>query len=964
VRESLGRTIPRIGVRNFQHNLVACSLRVDLVHFSLFKMDEHGNQPAGFTRGILPWAVAVLGLLIYGVTLNRWVSFNSLGPTALALDIDWWNYQLGRPLFYLVAIPVGWLPVGWQIFGLNFLSAVFAALSLAQLARTVAILPQDRTHDQRLRIADSQALLRSPTDWLPPVFAVLVCGFQLTFWEEATVATGEMLNLLLFAFVIRCLAEYRLAQREAWLYWSVLIYGLGIANNWAMIGFLPIFGLAVLWLKGLAFFKWRFLLTGGGLMLGGMLLYLFDPLMGALDAGETTGFGQLLTWEFVNQRNPLLNMPKGRVLMLSVTAIVPLSLLAIRWPTNFGDVSGFGVALATLLTRMVHLVFLVAIVAVAFDPKFSPRALGYGLPMLTFYYLGALMVGYLAGYFLLICGTQPVKRWEQATGIGRLVNLTLLGALWLGVVAVPVLLLRKNLPVVRVENSDLLRRYVGQVANGLPQDDVLLLGTDQRQLLLLATHFHGQGGTRLLAPIGELAEPRFHVRAAAAYPGKWPAPEGADNSQKVSAAAVMQFLSGMQTGFPLWSVDPLYGELLLESAVATPRGQVYELQPLTVEPAATADGLTAEIDTIKALVEQLRGDIATGARTATAVAGLYSGWVNTLGVRLQIGGQNDLAAWAFETALSFNTNNLSALINRDVNVALGTNGPGISPAVAGLDKEVAEARSWPKFLRQNGPVDEANVRSYYGRRLLAERLSRQAVEHLQRSVELDGTNITARLALADAQVQLRRYPAARQTLADSEISGAAADTEELARLLSLIDFGTGDRVAAVKRLRAGLAKHETSTKLRRTLADVYLSERSFTNALPVLEELVKLAPKDRNIPGVLASVYGEVGRLDDALKLFDEQVSANPKNPTLLVNRGSVLLRAQKTDLAQADYDLALELEPRLMRGHVGLADVALLRGDTNAAIGRLEKAMGMTAADSAAAQRIQRHLDRLRTKQ
>ena len=108
-------------------------------------MDESENQPSGFTRCILPWAVALLGLLVFGVTLNRWVSFNSLAATSSALDIDWWNYRLGRPLFYLLAIPVRWLPVDWQIVGLNFCSAVFAALSLAQLARTVAILPQDRT---------------------------------------------------------------------------------------------------------------------------------------------------------------------------------------------------------------------------------------------------------------------------------------------------------------------------------------------------------------------------------------------------------------------------------------------------------------------------------------------------------------------------------------------------------------------------------------------------------------------------------------------------------------------------------------------------------------------------------------------------------------------------------------------------------------------------------------------------
>ena len=48
-----------------------------------------------------------------------------------------------------------------------------------------------------------------------------------------------MFDLLLFAFVIWSLLEYRLDEREGRLYLAAFVYGAGMAENWAMVGFLP-----------------------------------------------------------------------------------------------------------------------------------------------------------------------------------------------------------------------------------------------------------------------------------------------------------------------------------------------------------------------------------------------------------------------------------------------------------------------------------------------------------------------------------------------------------------------------------------------------------------------------------------------------------------------------------------------------------------------------------------------------
>jgi len=143
----------------------------------------------------------------------------------------------------------------------------------------------------------------------------------------------------------------------------------------------------------------------------------------------------LLNAELGAQKNTLLMYPKGRVLMLSMATLVPLALIGIRWSSGFGDVSAAGAVVSNLLFRVIHAVFLAACVFMTLDQAFSPRALGYGLAMLPFYYLGTLVIGYCIGYFLLICGTEEQKAWHKPGPIGKALNFACVGIVWLGLVA-------------------------------------------------------------------------------------------------------------------------------------------------------------------------------------------------------------------------------------------------------------------------------------------------------------------------------------------------------------------------------------------------------------------------------------------------------------------------------------------------------------------------------------------------
>src|SRR5437016_5687667 len=111
-------------------------------------MESAANSQQNTLRRILPWLVAAGALGIYLWTLNPWISLNGLlqvGRTA-----GWtWQEETSGPLYWLVTYPIRWLPARLIPVALNLFSTLCAILSLALLARSVMLLPHDRTNEQR-----------------------------------------------------------------------------------------------------------------------------------------------------------------------------------------------------------------------------------------------------------------------------------------------------------------------------------------------------------------------------------------------------------------------------------------------------------------------------------------------------------------------------------------------------------------------------------------------------------------------------------------------------------------------------------------------------------------------------------------------------------------------------------------------------------------------------------------------
>lgn len=936
-------------------------------------MDNQPTPPRSFTRSVLPWAVAAAALVLYLATLAGWVTLPALGLTAHVLGWDWWNPKIGRPLYHLLTLPVKALPAGAQITALNAFAALCSALTLALLARSVALLPQDRTRDQRARLHDGSGLLDLPANWLPPLLAVLAAGLQLSFWEHATAATGEALDLLLFAAAIWCLLEFRVAQDDKWLARFAFACGLGFANNWAMVGFAPFLLVALVWVKGLAFFNLRFLGTLAAWGGAGLLLYLFNPLTASPEFGFK--FGDFLTAELGAQKNNLLFSPKGRVLLLSFATLLPLALFGIRWSSGFGDVSAAGSLLSNLLFRLMHAAFLAVAVVMTLDLPFSPRALGYGQAMLPFYYLGALVIGYCAGYFLLVCGAQEEKAWQKPGPLGKALNFACVGIVWLGLVALPGWLVVNNLPFLRAHNGPTVREFAAQLAKDLPGQGALALSEQPTHLLLVAAHYHGQSSPHVLLDSRMLQLTRYHRQLARRHAGRWPDPGATPDTQVIPPIAIASFL-GMQTrSNHVTLLHPPVPAMYLENLWPEPRGfvnelRLYETNQIVPPPqsAAAIQALQTRWDTSFATGDRhVQDNSPNRFRTLDgyAVFGYCSALVNQLGVVLQRANQLSDADMAFAIAARLNSSNLVARLNLDFNEALRTGKPPASNPAQIAQELLGPGQTWGTVLARHGPPDEPHFCFALGQLFRQSGLPRQAIIQFTRVTELAPTNHLAHLAVADTFIALGIPDRAKAALdaarAKPELrAGLAASEAAVLRLDALVLSQKGKTNEAEQAFVDAVRKFPADLPLMDSLTEIYLLSGRFTNALAVTEAQLKVAPTYPRALVNKGAIHIKLTQFEAALAPLTKLIELQPRHAGAHLNRAITLMNLNRLDDAAKDYAQLIELEPAMHTGHFGLGEIAWQRKQTGDAKKHYEAGLKLAPPDAPETKIAQQRLKEL----
>ena len=926
-------------------------------------MDEVNQSQQGFVQRRLPWILAAAALVLYLITLSYWPTFNSVAALARVTGMDWRPTYLA-PIFFLVTLPIRWLPDSLQLVSLNLFTVTCSVLSLTLLARSVALLPHDRTKDQRQHELSDYSFLTIPASWLPPVFAVVVCGLQLTFWEHSVGASPESLDLLMFAYTVRCLLEYRIGERDGWLYRAALVFALGMTNNLAMVALAPCFLISLVWIKGLAFFRWAFLSRLILCGLAGLLFYLFLPTyFSVLDTTQHT-FWEMLKMNAGFQRDAIFGYPRYLLLFISLSSLLPILFIGIRWPSMVGDISSAGVALSNLMTHALHGLFLVYCTAVAFDPMFSPRNIGGGWPFLPIYFLGALSAGYCLGYFLLVFGTKPdPKSYIQTTRLRALINKGIVIVVWLMAALVPLGLAIKNYPLVRLSSGRTLSNYIEAAAQVLPAKGAVVMSDDPFRLYALdaALKKSGQGDRFMLLDTRSMPAPGYHRFLKQRYGERWPGLGHqralTDNIDQPSLVMLLDFIAQSNE---VYYLHPSFG-YYFERFYQKPLGLVYKMQVLDTNavagPALTAAELQANDAVWKKMIAGELGKLPakiyreTANRepsrdsTALYIGGMYSRALNTLGVEAQKAGQLPMASNYFWLALTFNTNNPAAFINLDYNQLLQSGKRDNPEPSEGAKKRLFYyGANWEAILGLNGPLDEP-----YSCFLLAQTFARgrnyhQAAQNLLRTLHYLPENLVARLALANAFVRSGLPGEAFKITASIRASTAgkplpALDEVSLLQTEAYAHAGEGDLPAAVKLLTEAQRRFPDQDIPFSTLSELYLANKFLTNAVVVLEEQLKLQPKNVMALNNYGHLLMREGRFTNAIPVLSQAIALQATHPEALLNRAISHLQLGNLDAAQTDYETLQNILPRPSHAVAfGLGEIAFRQRKERTALRQYNK--------------------------
>jgi tetratricopeptide (TPR) repeat protein len=898
------------------------------------------SPSAHFVISVLPWLLAGGMLLVYVRTLDYRVSLENLRPIARLTGIDW-VADISAPVTYAVTYPIHWLPAAAIPFAANFFTACCAALTLMLLARSVALLPQDRTRAQRQRNPDRHGLLGTGNAWLPPTLAVLVCGLQLSFWENAIAMTGEMFNLLLFALMVWCLLEFRRTEKNSWLLWLSFLNGLGAANNWAMVAFLPGFLFAVLWMKGFfnffnpayvaAFLKegtrvlhYRLPLAMLACWAAGAVWFLLMPLVVSHSRTNHLDFWPDVTFGLRTYQAMLTLVPLRTEILLGLTSVFPIAFMGIHWDRLIRDPNPGVIIAAEMLFHLIHAFFLGICLWAALGSPLSPRHLLPQFPCLPLYFLLALSVGYYSGYFLLVFAPRtdkPRRRGQPQASPIHLASVALVALLTL---LAPAGLADGNLREILRRKTDALAGYFEDLEKSLPGKGSVILSEDSLRLQYLGTRLSetGRRSDYLLIDTGLLARFPSYFRFLDARNPEFALSAGLTNqvTEITNPAVLMNWVSRQAGKHELYFLHPFAG-VLGEYFFPRSQGLFFHLEPyaantlfappLSPDLVARNQGFWRALDAERfpGVVSRIqppqrspgvtpwqrflkKANVLPEADQHAFLAGrYYSVALNAWGVELQEMGSLPGAGKMFESACQLNPQNISAQINagcnRDLRAGHALTVDTSPPSLARFER----GRDWDQTLRADGPVDEPTACYMFGTLCADERLYRQAVQHLERS----------------------------QTLAPQ------------------------------------------STNAPLKLAELFLLLGQYTNALTAASRELELAPGNQHALVLQGVARVALGRYDQALPPLNAALALQPGNVDALLGRAQAYLKMENFKAAREDFEAALLAQPKAYPAYYGLANIAVQTKDSPAAIKNCESYLSCAPPERPETAQVKSWLERLK---
>ena len=913
----------------------------------------------------LPWILGAIFFVIYILTLNRWVTLDSLAVLAPIVGWDFWGLRMNSPLFRLVTSPCQLLSPASSILFISVLNAVLASFSLVWLARAVMLLPQDRCTDQRVRNDDPDGLYVSKLSWIPPLLAVCSLGFMFAFWEDATGAFPAIINVFFLSYIVRNTLEYRLDGENFWIYRAAAVYSIALVNNWVMILLLPFWIGSLIWIIGTNLLRYSTLIVRSFLcFLPGLLFFLYTPTIEYIEGRSDLGFFNLLAMSLKQHASSVTSIPPYILFIFSTFSIIPLILLSIKWDQSrsSGGNAGINTAMTRISVRLMNLFFFLYAGAVAFELPVCPSHLTPGFEGLEFHYIAALVLGFATGYLLIVFHEPVTERRQKRFKVSDFMNLIrpvifvfvlICGVAMLGG------LIYKNYPQIQANNSNTLYDLGCNLLDDIQKIDkdkpVTLLSDDPTCIYLVRATMARKGvqDPYIFVDTRFLSYPWYHRRMAKFYPERWKNYFAeATEIGYLDNSNISQWLMLYAKQEHTYYLHPSFG-YFFEACKPTLSGLLTQLTPYQdddvslwvfspEEKEAALNYWKAEqaiLDKIPRLPEEKlkHGNIAF-------VAAFYSRMLNNYAVELAKANDRTDAIQFCEEALSLYPRNLAAYMNKHYyQTGLSTYDDEGQHRYDELFNNYNS--SWETVSLFCGKPDLPRPLYEMGTLFSQNHQWRQAYQCFLRVQQYEPNQIQNMTALAyvdsmigesDRALKLiREAKAYWKQSGQSNSDTISLDTQEAACLLS-----TGKTEEALALLNEARKNNPQDQRILNMLSRAYIENGNYQEALTLIDRILTSAPDNfDNLYRKAICLLG-LDRANDALNILDNLLRKNPLNNSIISLRITALLKLKRFDEARAVYEGMLREDKDDVSAMIGLGKVAEEAGNPDEALKQYERAL------------------------
>jgi lipopolysaccharide biosynthesis regulator YciM len=721
-----------------------------------------------------------------------------------------------------------------------------------------------------------------------------------------------------------------------------------------MVGFLPLFCVALLWTARMQLFREGLPLKLARNALAGLSLYLLLPVAAVL-SGSGENFLDVLMANLGLQKSFLGSLFSQRlmVLVMASTAILPLLLVSIRWPANFGDTNAAAGAITTALLRLVHFLFLAVCIYVAFDHVVSPRKLvnlpqitGIGAPFLTFYYLGALSTGYFLGYLLLLSGKEEVRQWQKPSELGKALNRGLhIGLQVAALVVIGVLAWRNAGTIIANNKNDVTGTYAKWLTDSLPNGKAILFADNdmspQSQLLQAELARSKSREQAMLIQTHRLASPDYQVRLAKRSNTHWPdPPKEVLDAKRIDDLQILNMLHAVSEKTPIYYLHPSFG-YYFEQFYLKPDKGVFRLLPYPSgadsldKPALTTDQVIESLTLAEDIDKKFDAEDFSFAKESEQLRKnqfldslIIMGWLsrnlNQRGVDLIRNNQSEAAEKLFLAACKIYRGspkgNVVAQANlREANRESDYEFDEELDRLMGNDELLSLSRI-DSTLKTYGPFNLTQACFQLGQNFARKTQIRQAYHELTWAAELATTLPDPVFYIADMFVSYELPEKAQLFI------------ERLAIMHNTNPFTPEQQIKLI-RLKTGLLLASSGP----TEAEKYLVEQ--------------LKPHMNSLTGLhtMLAFHLDHDQNAKALGLLDTWLKDNPDDLNTLTDKGQLLSKLEHYDEAVEVYQSALELANSQEKSNLisMIAATYTEKGDFKSALEHITDAIKRTDADN-----------------